>query len=174
MFANHPGFTGCDINPKAIAYLKTLPFGRFDLTKANPPLPYADNSFDVVFGLSVLTHLNETSLRAWLKEFRRVLKPGGILAQTTLGPAAIEFARPSPRANIGVSEDDFAIITSRVSERGFGWSRHCFATECSADYGIAVQTEDYIRREWRMFFKILEVEPAAIDDWQDLVVAQKT
>ena len=34
-------------------------FAGFDLTDALPPLPYADNTFDLVIGNSVFTHLPE-------------------------------------------------------------------------------------------------------------------
>ena len=36
-----------------------------------------ENSLDVAFAISVFTHLIEEDTRAYLKEFRRTLKPGG-------------------------------------------------------------------------------------------------
>ncbi len=41
-------------------------------------LPFADNSFDVVYGFSILHHLE--NIGRGLKEINRVLKPGGCLA----------------------------------------------------------------------------------------------
>jgi len=47
-------------------------------------LPFDDNSFDVVYTVTVLQELPDKN-RA-LKEMKRVLKPGGILAVTEFLP----------------------------------------------------------------------------------------
>jgi SAM-dependent methyltransferase len=46
-------------------------------------LPFASNSFDVVFVSEVVEHLSPALLRGGLIEIRRVLKPGGRLVGTT-------------------------------------------------------------------------------------------
>jgi 8-oxo-dGTP diphosphatase len=51
----------------------------FSVNGPLPPLPYAESSFDLVYGVSVFTHLSEEHQRAWLPELRRILKPGGLL-----------------------------------------------------------------------------------------------
>jgi SAM-dependent methyltransferase len=48
-----------------------------------PPLPFADGSFDLVWALSVFTHLVEPM--AWLAELHRVLAPGGCLIASYMG-----------------------------------------------------------------------------------------
>lgn len=45
----------------------------------NPPYDFADNSFDLVVNWGVLHYNNETTVKDILDEFRRILKPGGIL-----------------------------------------------------------------------------------------------
>lgn len=57
-----------------------LTFQRVDLLAAGG-LPFPDNTFDIVFSSQLFPHLPTHSLRIQaLREMRRVLKPGGILA----------------------------------------------------------------------------------------------
>lgn len=52
-----------------------------------PKLPFPDNQFDVIYGISVFTHI-KFNWDMWLLELRRVLKPGGLLIQTIHGEHA--------------------------------------------------------------------------------------
>lgn len=82
---------GSDVNPQLVRWCeRNLPFGRFVRNGPAPPLPYADESFDVVYSVSVFTHLTEALQRPWVEELRRVLRPGGHLLFTTHGES---FAR---------------------------------------------------------------------------------
>lgn len=54
-------------------------------------LPFADNQFDLVFANQILHWA--TDLAACLKEIRRVLKPGGLLLLSTLGPDTFKELR---------------------------------------------------------------------------------
>jgi malonyl-CoA O-methyltransferase len=56
-------------------------------------LPFADNSFDMLF--SNLTVQWCGDLEQTFSEFRRVLKPGGVLFYTTLGPDTLKELRAS-------------------------------------------------------------------------------
>lgn len=59
---------------------------------AGEELPFADNSFDAVWGNAILHHLD---LPRAARELRRVLKPGGVavFAEPWGGNVALEFAR---------------------------------------------------------------------------------
>lgn len=56
-------------------------------------LPFAENSFDMLF--SNLTVQWSMDLEKTFNEFRRVLKPGGVLFFTTLGPDTLKELRAS-------------------------------------------------------------------------------
>ena len=79
---------GSDYNAAAIAWARRhLPHAIFAVNGLAPPLPYPDAHFDLVYALSVFTHLSDTLQHAWLRELRRTLRPNGILLLTTMGSA---------------------------------------------------------------------------------------
>src|SRR5207244_9030240 len=85
------GVHGSDTNAEAVAWCRAnLPFGRFETNGLAPPLAFADDSFDLVYALSVFTHLTVDLQRAWLGELRRVLRPRGLLLLTTHGRAYLD------------------------------------------------------------------------------------
>jgi ubiquinone/menaquinone biosynthesis C-methylase UbiE len=64
-----------------------------------PPLPLESNSFDVVYAVSVLTHLSVAQQHAWLKELRRMLRPDGSLILTTHGEQSAKVLLPHEYAH---------------------------------------------------------------------------
>jgi SAM-dependent methyltransferase len=77
---------GTDYNPETIAWCRSaIPSIRFETNALEPPLPLQRASVDVVYALSVFTHLSEAMHLAWRDELLRVLRPGGVLIATTHG-----------------------------------------------------------------------------------------
>jgi ubiquinone/menaquinone biosynthesis C-methylase UbiE len=60
---------------------RRYPGERFVLVPFEGPLPFGDNSFEVVWASEVIEHVADTA--AWLSEVRRVLVPRGRLLITT-------------------------------------------------------------------------------------------
>jgi SAM-dependent methyltransferase len=86
---------GSDRDPEAIEWCRAqLPFARFELNGLAPPLAFADGSFDLVYALSVFTHLTEELQHAWMQELRRVVRPGGSLVLSTHGEAYLPRLAP--------------------------------------------------------------------------------
>lgn len=74
-----PSFYGTDYSLELINWCQNnLPFCEFSENKLEPPLNYSDNKFDFIYALSVFTHLPRDLQISWLKEIRRILRPGGI------------------------------------------------------------------------------------------------
>ena len=85
--AEQAEFWGCDIDGSSIRWsVQNLspPFRFFQIGEV-PTLPFEDNSFDLVYAVSVLSHIHST-WHQWLMEIRRILKPGGFFFATFLGP----------------------------------------------------------------------------------------
>ena len=79
-------FYGSDINPQAINWCKkNLGFGKYNVNKISPPTNYQDNYFELIYALSVFTHLSEQLQIGWMREFYRILKKGGYIIITTHG-----------------------------------------------------------------------------------------
>jgi 2-polyprenyl-3-methyl-5-hydroxy-6-metoxy-1,4-benzoquinol methylase len=75
---------GIDCMSSAIDICRsTNTHSRFELTDPLPPTTLAPEAFDLIYAYSVFSHLSEAAHLAWLEEFRRVLKPGGLLVVTT-------------------------------------------------------------------------------------------
>jgi SAM-dependent methyltransferase len=77
---------GVDYNAALVEWCRVnLPFAEMRTNQLSPPLPYGDAEFDLVYALSVFTHLTEELQVAWIHELTRVLKPGGHLVISTHG-----------------------------------------------------------------------------------------
>ena len=81
-----PQIDGCDYNRKLVKWCDAnLSFMHARKTELRPPLPYPDDSFDFLYAFSVFTHLSVELAGRWMAEFRRVVKPGGLIWFTVRG-----------------------------------------------------------------------------------------
>jgi SAM-dependent methyltransferase len=81
-----PEIHGCDYNPELVAWCHdSLPFLFATRNALAPPTPYVSGSFDLIYALSVFSHLDEALQAQWLAEYRRLLRPGGLLVLSLLG-----------------------------------------------------------------------------------------
>jgi SAM-dependent methyltransferase len=84
-------FWACDLHAPTVAWMDehlSPPFRVFR-NPQEPPLDFPDGHFDLITCISVYTHLAD-DWSAWMVEHHRLLKPGGLLVATVLGP---QFAR---------------------------------------------------------------------------------
>lgn len=81
-------FYGCDYNKKYIDWCsKNIPGVKFLKNELAPPVALPDKSVDIIYGISIFTHLSEKMHTAWFDELMRLLRPGGILFITLHGNA---------------------------------------------------------------------------------------
>lgn len=82
------GIYATDYNERSIAWNKKFIKGvNFNLNYTLPPLPYVDNSFDIIYGISIFTHLPEDLHYKWFNELVRITKKNGIIFLTLQGSA---------------------------------------------------------------------------------------
>ena len=82
---------GVDVDERLIQSCKDLlaPM-RFETIVSGRPLPFADNSFDVVISNSVFSHLSESSHRFYIRQIARIVRTGGLFLGTTLSEKNME------------------------------------------------------------------------------------
>jgi len=82
---------GCEYNPLLVDWCAgALPFAQFERNALEPPLPYADESFDFLYAISIFTHLDSGQQVPWMRELARVVRPGGVLLVTVGGASRAE------------------------------------------------------------------------------------
>lgn len=164
--AEVPGvrLTGADVDPDNVGWCRAnLPGGAWAVLPLRPPTALPAGGFDLVFGVSVLTHLREADQFAWLAELRRLLRPGGVALLTFHGEASVAWA--------GLSADRWRALR-----------RHGICDQSNTLYDAALgeadyyrdtfHTAGYVRREWGRYFDTLAVEPCAVAH-QDLAVLRR-
>lgn len=77
---------GCDINKKMISFNKNnFKQIAYSLISNEPPTSYEACYFDLIYGMSIFTHIEGNLQELWFKEINRILKVGGIFLFTTHG-----------------------------------------------------------------------------------------
>ena len=83
-----PRVWGTDINPRHIRWCRrSYPFAEFKVNELSSSLDFPDGKFDLIYALSVFSHLDETLQLFWMEELARVVKRGGILILSVHGPS---------------------------------------------------------------------------------------
>jgi 2-polyprenyl-3-methyl-5-hydroxy-6-metoxy-1,4-benzoquinol methylase len=136
---------GTDIDKQSIGWLKSnyAPFKALDVNKIKPPTKYANATFDLVYGVSVFTHLPEDMQHAWLREMSRIMKPGGLGLFTTHGEKFY-----SKLAGSALRE---------FTDRGFYYSVGKVTEGLPEFYQTSFQSHDYIYREWTKHFDVVAI-----------------
>lgn len=133
---------GADIDAASTGWLLDNLCPPFHVVRngAAPPLPFDDGSFDVIWAISVFTHLSD-GWAEWLLELRRVLADDGHLIATILGDE-------HSRAYAGEPLDE-ATVGMRVLHPDAGW-----------DEGgpIVIHSERWVRERWGRAFEVVQLE----------------
>jgi SAM-dependent methyltransferase len=160
-----PELHGCDISSEAIRWAtQHLSFARFVRNAILPPLPFEANTFDLVFGISVFTHLSQEHESFWLKELQRIGRPGGLAIVTVRGEdvARVAVAPNSEEEEVWLRKG----IAFRAPPSGF---RKEGRPDC---YGNTYHTKQYVMDTYSQDFEICDYLEHGIRK-QDVVVLKK-
>lgn len=157
--------TGVDIDADNIAWCQaSYPGAQFEVVPLRPPTMFEDGAFDLVTGLSVMTHLQEEDQWKWLAELRRLTRPGALLFLSVQGPTQYAYNRFP------------AHLYRQVEEQGYlDLSRDGALDDVVADkeyYRAAMHSRPYIVKRWSEYFEVLAIVDA-IAGLQDFVVLRR-
>jgi 2-polyprenyl-3-methyl-5-hydroxy-6-metoxy-1,4-benzoquinol methylase len=85
---------GVDVDPSFVDMTRELfKSDNFEVCDPYPPTRYETAGFDLVVAYSVFSHLSEKACNDWMREFARIVKPGGVVAWTTRHDSFLDFCR---------------------------------------------------------------------------------
>jgi len=172
---------GCDVKPGNADWCSAnLPGAKFTRNAVLPPLPYRDGTFDLVFSLSIFTHLAEKNANLWLEEIHRVLAPQGVFLATTSGLRVLETTRDSAlhQEMFKVNRQRTEELIAELPDRKFIFLPYdqgiLEAADAGEEYGNTFIHPSYLQQHWGgRGFEVLRHIPAGLRGWQDVVVLQR-
>ncbi|MBK8443070.1 MAG: class I SAM-dependent methyltransferase [Sphingobacteriales bacterium] len=129
-----------------------------------PPLPDGSlpaNTYDLITAFSVFSHLSEDAHWAWIQEFKRILKPGGILIVTTRGRDFIEQCakvREQPQIPPHLMGLARSFTDTKTALQQYDKGDFCYSAVGGGDmrdgsyYGEACIPKAYIEKNWKPLF----------------------
>lgn len=100
LLARSSRICGCDYNSASILWCEdNIPGIEFFRNSLRPPLAFDAESFDLIYAISVFTHLSEAIGRDWGAELLRIARPGGVVIATTHGDSILRMLLPDEVAS---------------------------------------------------------------------------
>jgi SAM-dependent methyltransferase len=170
-FENERGIsvTGADVDPDAVSWCaENLKFGHFQTIPLHPPTEFAKGSFDLIYGMSVFTHLREQAQYEWLEELRRIAAPEAVLLMTTHGTTALNYG--------GAPAGPFQELMEKIQREGFvitsGNDQINEVLDEKGYYINVMHSKPYICLNWGQYFEVLDIIPGFIYT-HDMVVMRR-
>lgn len=118
---------GIDVMDEFVQICKnTFRSENFSVCAPFPPTTIPSGEMDFIVGYSVFSHLSEEACASWMREFHRILAPGGIVALTTRGRPFFDFCEglkgEGHTGYLGALSrmfDDFSAARARYDEGQF-------------------------------------------------------
>jgi len=178
-----PTYYACDVDDTSVAFIqKNYPQVQASVSQFSPPLTFETGFFDLVYSVSIFSHLSPEDQGIWLRELARVTKPGGWCFLTTDGLVSLPYRVKSwPEGE--------ATIRRRVIEQGFVYKEYAelwdnvrcqhtlrvtsLLVGITRSYGNMFLSADYIRREWPAAGFEVRAVIEGLTDGQDLAVLRR-
>jgi ubiquinone/menaquinone biosynthesis C-methylase UbiE len=157
---------GADVDALNLKWAaENIPEAKFVQLPLAPPSALPESYFDLVYAVSVMTHLTREMQGLWLEELRRVMSPGGLALLTFHGKTALGY---STRYLYEKQVNNFMEI-------GFDDSMECSHLDSvigAGYYKNTYQTIEDVHKNWSNVFEVLEIKESFIG-FQDIAVLRK-
>lgn len=150
----HALMSGIDVDERVVRWCARHLAGDWRTIEPDPPTSLPGGAYDLVYAVSVFTHLPEVRQRAWIAELHRLLRNGGLLIVTTLGPELV-WSRP----DLDASQREQLVAHGFVFAPG----------AASFNEDSSFQSRSYLESQWPGF-RLLEHTTHGLAGYQDLSV----
>lgn len=160
----HPdNLYGLEVSPDMVEHCRKA-FGMANFLKVEtmPPCQLRTGLVDLAFGYSVFSHLAPHCADAWISEFARIIKPGGLVMMTTQGRSFIDFCR-NIRESGNLSHPWYISLSKAFtdSEQAYhdydaGQFLHFGEGYYGGTYGESLIPKGYIERHWKTYFDLVD------------------
>lgn len=153
---------------------------NFRVVNPLPPTDFSDEMFDLIYSYSVFSHLSEDAHRKWLAEFKRILKPGGLLIATTRPRQFVEYCNSLSQVSKGRLPSiarAFPNMEQTLSDYDSG--RYCHYPMGGGDildntfFGETCIPKGYVMNHWTPEFTLLEYIDSPNFQTQNTIVVRK-
>jgi SAM-dependent methyltransferase len=158
---------GVDIQAKPIEWMRQNFPAYFQISACStmPHLPFADNSIDFIYGISVFTHIKYL-WDMWLLELKRVLKPGGLLMQTIHSEPAWRFYYTMRNESWVKSAHSAEMLERPEMDVDFLYYGDI---SCSQVFW----KESVARQFWGRYLEVLDITPPPARSFQNWMICRK-
>ncbi|HEX5754751.1 MAG TPA: methyltransferase domain-containing protein [Arenimonas sp.] len=160
----HPdNLYGLEVSGGMVEHCRKV-FGMANFLKVDswPPSPLRSGMVDLAFGYSVFSHLSPDCADAWIGEFARIVRPGGLVLMTTQRRAFIDFCQNirtrGDRSNPWYVQlaESFTDVEQCYADYDRGEFLHAGHGQYDGTYGESLIPRGYIERHWGGEFELVE------------------
>ncbi|GAB4058782.1 methyltransferase domain-containing protein [Uliginosibacterium sediminicola] len=157
---------GIDVDQAMVDVCRnSFSFGHFSRCEPFPPTHIENEQFDLITAYSVFSHLSEDAANGWIKEFARILRPGGLVAFTTQGRDFIDqcayYRQQSTLSHPWHINLAASFTDAEACRAAYDRGEFLFAATGGGDarpssfYGEALIPLGYMLKHWNAYFDVL-------------------
>jgi SAM-dependent methyltransferase len=153
---------GIDIDADNVDWCRQHLTGNFHAVAFEPPTSLPAGYFELIYGISVLTHLAAPDQVRWLEELARLAAPGGFVMVTVHGYTSWLLNDLGMETYLNWDREGIWDVGENSDLQG--------AVPDPTRYRGMFHTPAYIRRVWQNWFEVLDILPGWVANNQDLVI----